>query len=182
MKLAVLQATSRPGAAGNDVTKFVYTTALETLAGDQVTLLKLADLNLGLDDEPNLPATKQYVQETTRKWSAFVEEQDVLLWVVPEYNGAYPALLKNAVDHLKSEWEGKKVAFVTYSAGGAKFVPTALETLFAKGVQAQVLGNVSFSTYPYGFDTTTGGATGLEALETSEVKAQVVELLKSLKA
>ena len=36
----------------------------------------------------------------------------------PEYNHGYPAPLKNALDHLFSEWNRKPIGFVSYGASG----------------------------------------------------------------
>lgn len=46
-----------------------------------------------------------------------IKASDGVLIVSPEYNGAPPASLKNAVDLLTDEWRGKPVAFATVSDG-----------------------------------------------------------------
>ena len=38
--------------------------------------------------------------------------------VTPQYNWGYPAPLKNAIDHLYSEWGGKPAMIVTYGGHG----------------------------------------------------------------
>ena len=40
---------------------------------------------------------------------------DGVIVITPEYNGGYPASLKNAVDLLTDEWRHKPVAIVTVS-------------------------------------------------------------------
>lgn len=40
--------------------------------------------------------------------------------VMSEYNQGYTASLKNALDYLNKEWNGKPVAFVGYGWGGCK--------------------------------------------------------------
>ncbi len=42
---------------------------------------------------------------------------DGIVLVTPEYNGGYPASLKNAVDVLYDEWKRKPIAIATVSAG-----------------------------------------------------------------
>ena len=46
-----------------------------------------------------------------------IKSSDGIIMIVPEYNGGYPASLKNAVDLLTFEWRRKPVAFITVSDG-----------------------------------------------------------------
>jgi NAD(P)H-dependent FMN reductase len=46
-----------------------------------------------------------------------INSADGVIIISPEYNGAPPASLKNAVDLLTGEWRRKPVAFVTVSDG-----------------------------------------------------------------
>lgn len=39
--------------------------------------------------------------------------------MTPEYNHGYPAVLKNALDHVVSPWRHKPVGFVGYGGPGA---------------------------------------------------------------
>jgi NAD(P)H-dependent FMN reductase len=49
---------------------------------------------------------------------------DGYVFVTPEYNFGYPAVLKNALDHIYHEWNNKPVGFVSYGggAGGSRAV------------------------------------------------------------
>lgn len=86
--------------------------------GGVFTVVDLADLGLGLDDEPGIPALGTYVRETTRAWSALVSAAAGVVFVTPQYNWGYPAPLKNAIDHLYREWNGKPAMIVTYGGHG----------------------------------------------------------------
>lgn len=46
-----------------------------------------------------------------------VREADGIIFVCPEYNGAYPASVKNVIDLLNEEWKRKPVALCTVSGG-----------------------------------------------------------------
>ena len=46
-----------------------------------------------------------------------VSEADGVIMVTPEYNGGYPASLKNVIDLLYAEWKRKPIAISTVSAG-----------------------------------------------------------------
>lgn len=58
-----------------------------------------------------------------------VKSADGIIIVVPEYNGGYPASLKNAIDLLTEEWRRKPVAISTVSDGvfGGTQVITSLQ-------------------------------------------------------
>ena len=87
-----------------------------------LSLLDLADWLLPMNDEPDVPAHgKPYRQEHTRAWSKTITETSALIIVTPQYNWGYPASLKNAMDHLCKEWEGKPLLIVSYGGqGGTK--------------------------------------------------------------
>jgi NAD(P)H-dependent FMN reductase len=58
-----------------------------------------------------------------------IKSADGVIIVTPEYNGGYPASLKNVIDLLYDEWRRKPVAFATVSAGsfGGMNVITSLQ-------------------------------------------------------
>jgi len=53
------------------------------------------------------------LQEFARK----IKAADGIVLVTPEYNGGYPASLKNAIDALYDEWKRKPIALCTVSPG-----------------------------------------------------------------
>lgn len=58
-----------------------------------------------------------------------ISKADGVIIVTPEYNGSFPASLKNVVDLLYAEWSRKPVAIATVSAGafGGTQVITSLQ-------------------------------------------------------
>lgn len=58
-----------------------------------------------------------------------ISSSDGIIIVTPEYNGGYPASLKNATDLLTNEWRRKPVAISTVSDGnfGGSQVYTSLQ-------------------------------------------------------
>ncbi len=66
-----------------------------------------------------------------------ITRADGVIVISPEYNGGYPASLKNIIDLLSEEWKGKPTGIVTVSTGpygGALLLPSLLFTLWKKGV------------------------------------------------
>lgn len=62
-------------------------------------------------------------------FAAKVRSADGVIIVTPEYNGGYPASLKNVIDLLTEDWRGKPVAISTVSDGnfGGSQVITSLQ-------------------------------------------------------
>jgi len=46
-----------------------------------------------------------------------INKAEGIIIVTPEYNGSFPASLKNAIDLLYYEWHGKPIYFSTVSSG-----------------------------------------------------------------
>lgn len=55
--------------------------------------------------------------ENVLQFAEKIKLSDGIIIVTPEYNGGYPASLKNAIDLLYEEWKHKPVAIVTVSSG-----------------------------------------------------------------
>lgn len=89
-------------------------------------LIDLRDWPLPFFDEPISPAHNQgkYVNELAAQWAKKIGEADGFIFITPEYNHGYSAVLKNAIDYVYDEWNKKPVAFVSYggTAGGTRAV------------------------------------------------------------
>jgi NAD(P)H-dependent FMN reductase len=89
-------------------------------------LLDLRDYPMPFFEEAMPPARAvpgTYGNDTVRQWSAAIAAADAFIFVSPEYNYGPPAVLKNALDWLYSEWNRKPAAFVSYGGvGGARSV------------------------------------------------------------
>src|ERR1700742_1610468 len=115
--LTVIVGSTRPGRAGGPIAEWFVERA-RAHGGFDVEVADLAEIGLPLLDEPNHPRLEQYTKQHTKDWSAIVDRADAVVFVTPEYNYAYPAALKNAIDFLHSEWRDKPGRFVS-SRGGA---------------------------------------------------------------
>lgn len=101
-------------------------------------LADLRDWPLPMDDEPSIPAMGHYAQEHTRAWSRRVAEANAVVFVTPQYNWGYPAPLKNAIDHLYAEWEGKPALIMTYGGHGGDKCARQLRQVLT-GLKMQVI-------------------------------------------
>jgi NAD(P)H-dependent FMN reductase len=119
-KIQVIIGSVRPSRIGDQVAAWVIGT-VAGLDGFTFEIVDLKDWPLPLDDEPNQPKHGGYLQPHTRAWSYKIAQADGYVFLTPQYNWGYPASLKNALDHLYYEWEGKPAAIVSYGhRGGVK--------------------------------------------------------------
>ncbi|MDX3638121.1 NAD(P)H-dependent oxidoreductase [Streptomyces sp. MB09-02B] len=118
MTLTTVVASTRPGRVGRSVADWFTTRAAEYDRFESHTV-DLRELALPFFDEPHPPALRRYTQGHTREWSRIVEASDAFVFVTPEYNGGFPAPLKNAWDYLVVEWQHKPAAFVSYGGVSA---------------------------------------------------------------
>src|SRR5947209_7654159 len=117
-KLEIIIASTRPGRVGLPVAQWFYQRAVAH-GGFEVELVDLAEINLPFMDEPKHPRLRQYVHQHTRDWSAKVDSADAFVFVTPEYNFSFNAVLKNALDYLHWEWQYKPAGFVSYGGVSA---------------------------------------------------------------
>lgn len=121
-RLHVVSASTRRVSAGRPLARWITDIAREH-GGFDVTLVDLAKVGLPFLDEPEHPSTGRYIHRHTKEWSALVSSADAFVFVMPMYNGGFSAPLKNAIDHLHHEWQGKPVSLISYSAGNSGGAP-----------------------------------------------------------
>jgi NAD(P)H-dependent FMN reductase len=128
-RVAVVVGSTRP----NRICGTVAAWTLRHLAANDALrceLVDLAEISLPFLDEPLKPALGRYEREHTRRWSTLVRSYDVFVFVFPQYNWGYPAVLKNALDFLYAEWHDKPAGMVSYGTrGGGKGAAQLREVL-----------------------------------------------------
>ncbi len=125
-KIQIIIGSTREGRVGDKVGNWLFELAQQR-KDFQAELVDLKEWNLPLFNDPNSPGTGNYSYDYTKKWSQKISEGDAYILVTCEYNHGYPASLKNALDHLYKEWNGKPVGFVSY--GGIAAGTRAVEQL-----------------------------------------------------
>lgn len=96
-----------------------FTAIAEEHGGFDIEVIDLAEVGLPFLDEPHHPRLRKYEHQHTKDWSATIDRADAFVFVTPEYNYGYSAVLKNALDFLCHEWADKPVSFVSYGGVGA---------------------------------------------------------------
>jgi NAD(P)H-dependent FMN reductase len=125
LAIAVVLGSTRQGRIGDRVAHWIHRLAAER-AAFTAQLVDLRDWPLPFFDQPKPTklAELSYGDDLLRRWVNLVSSQDGFVFVTPEYNHGYPAVLKNALDHAYAGWNRKPAAFVSYggAAGGARAV------------------------------------------------------------
>jgi NAD(P)H-dependent FMN reductase len=123
--IAIISSSVRTGRASHRVALYLKNLIEERKLGTP----EILDLNeyqfpifnerLRLQPEPS---------EKLLEFAAKIKAADGVIIVTPEYNGGYPAALKNVVDVLYDEWRRKPIAIATVSDGifGGSQVITSL--------------------------------------------------------
>lgn len=124
--IAIISSSIRTGRNSHRVALFFK----DFLTARQLATVDLIDLEayqFPLFEERiwNLPQPSEALLE----YQSRVVKADGIIIVTPEYNGGYPASLKNAIDVLYKEWRRKPIAISTASDGifGGSQVITSLQ-------------------------------------------------------
>jgi NAD(P)H-dependent FMN reductase len=125
LPIAIIICSGRQPRIGDQITRFVQSTIQTSYPSATLTLIDLLAWNLPMFNEPTIPSeihsSSGYVQPHTRAWSAQISKYKGFVFVTPQYNWGYPAVLKNAIDYLFNEWKGKGAMVVSYGGrGGGK--------------------------------------------------------------
>jgi NAD(P)H-dependent FMN reductase len=124
LKIKVILGSTRQGRFGEQPAKWIVEKA--KAKGLDVELLDLRDYPLPFFDEamsPTMAIGKEgaYPFAVSATWAAKIGEADGFIFVTPEYNHGYSAVLKNAIDYVSPEWNKKPAGIVSYgTVGGAR--------------------------------------------------------------
>lgn len=124
IKVGVILGSSRKGRLCPQIAQYVIDTISKGRATKDINLklVDLKDWDLPMFDESFMPALvkrpEDYEHEYARQWSKEISSYDAFIFIVPQYNWGYPAVLKNAIDLLYHEWRGNPAMIVTYGGHG----------------------------------------------------------------
>jgi NAD(P)H-dependent FMN reductase len=105
-RIAVIVGSTREGRVGDSVAGW-FTGIARRRDDVDVDLLDLADF----DFPAHYP---ERVTAEMARFTAAIDRADGFVVVTPEYNRAFPASLKQAIDYAYDEWHAKPVGFVSY--------------------------------------------------------------------
>ncbi len=126
-KILVIVGSNRPIRFGDKIGAWVKTEVDKQATELEFEIVDLKEANLPFLDEPKPPSEGDYVNQHTIDWAKRIEEAAGFIFVTPEYNGGYTAVLKNALDTVYAEWKEKPAAIVSYGAGGGVKMANSLQ-------------------------------------------------------
>jgi NAD(P)H-dependent FMN reductase len=129
-QIAIISASVRTGRASHRVSLYFQNYLLQhSLASAEILDLNVYQFPLFPERLKYLPSPSPDVIEFSDK----IRKADGVIIVTPEYNGGYPASIKNVIDLLYDEWHHKPVGITTVSAGtfgGSQVITSLLFTLW----------------------------------------------------
>lgn len=112
--IAIISSSIRTGRNSHRVALFFQNFLKQKeLATSEILDLKAYNFPLFEERLQKQENPSEQVLEFTQK----IKQADGVIIVTPEYNGGYPASLKNVVDLLYDEWHRKPIAISTVSSG-----------------------------------------------------------------
>lgn len=118
-KVGVIVGSTRPHRVGGDLAEAVRAAVAERPTAE-VELIDLREVDLPFLSDPRPPKQGAYELESTKAWAARVDSFAGFVIVTPEYNASVPGVLKNALDTVWGEWNGKPAVIVSYGSHGGK--------------------------------------------------------------
>ena len=113
-EISIISSSIRPDRKSHRVALY-FQKYLEATNFSNTHMLDLQEFNFPLFD--NTLADQKNPPENLLDFAETIKLSDGIIIVTPEYNGGYPASLKNAIDALYHEWRHKPIAIVTVSSG-----------------------------------------------------------------
>jgi NAD(P)H-dependent FMN reductase len=173
LNLQIIIGSTRPGRVGKPVGDWI-TGFAKAHGGFAVEQLDLAEIALPFLDEPHHPRLQKYQHAHTKAWSETIARGDAYVLVTSEYNHGYPAPLKNALDFVYREWNGKPVGYVSY--GGISGGTRAMQQLKQITVALQLFQVATAVNVPFVHNRIVDGAFRPDAEIEAAAKAMLGEL------
>ena len=115
MKIHIIVGSVREGRTAIKVARWIESSIKQyDFSTLQVEIVDLKTWDLPIFAGANPPLTDIYDQPKQQDWADKIAQGDAFIFISPEYNHGYSPALKNALDYLGKEWNGKPAAYVSY--------------------------------------------------------------------
>ena len=124
MLIYIIVGSVREGRTAIKVANWVLQATTELALKDiQTEIIDLKEWDLPLFAGAHPPATGIYDQPKQQQWADKIATADAFILISPEYNHGYSPALKNALDYIGKEWQGKPAAYIGYgSTNGSRSI------------------------------------------------------------
>lgn len=124
MKLYIVVGSVREGRTAIKVADWVLKQIQSYgFATIETEIVDLKEWNLPIFAGSHPPMTGIYDQPKQQEWANKIASGDAFIFISPEYNHGYSPALKNALDYIGKEWQGKSAAYVGYgSTNGSRSI------------------------------------------------------------
>ena len=115
LKIAIISGSIRTGRQSHHVALYFENYIKENKLAEP-EILDLKEFNFPVFEERLM--YQKDPSDQAKLFSEKIKAADAVIIVSPEYNGGYPASIKNAIDLLVKEWYHKPIGLVSVSSGG----------------------------------------------------------------
>ncbi|WHR59326.1 NADPH-dependent FMN reductase [Acinetobacter haemolyticus] len=124
MLIYIIVGSVREGRTAIKVANWVQQATSElALNNIQTEIVDLKEWDLPIFAGAHPPASGIYDQPKQQAWADKIATADAFILISPEYNHGYSPALKNALDYLGKEWQGKPAAYIGYgSTNGSRSI------------------------------------------------------------
>ena len=124
MLIYIIVGSVREGRTAIKVANWVLQATTELALKDiQTEIIDLKEWDLPLFAGAHPPASGIYDQPKQQQWADKIAQAQTFILISPEYNHGYSPALKNALDYLGKEWQGKPAAYIGYgSTNGSRSI------------------------------------------------------------
>ncbi|KAL2063509.1 hypothetical protein VTL71DRAFT_5314 [Oculimacula yallundae] len=156
-KIALIICSSRTPRVGPDIASWVSSSLSSSTTDPSPVDLTIIDLasfplpispcTLPIPARQPLPLSENaYGVDSINAWSREVQQYSGFIFLTPQYNWSFPAVVKCAIDHLYHEWAGKPALVITYGTRGGDKCNQALRQVLNGVRMAEWQGSVLLPT------------------------------------
>ncbi|GLB47630.1 FMN reductase [Philodulcilactobacillus myokoensis] len=115
----IILGSSRKTSLGKNLLNYLKLNQQKYEKEDQINLnfIEIGEYHLPFFYEavPPMQNKNRSLPERQQKWLDDMQKADGYVFLTPEYNHSFPAVLKNAIDYLADQISGKVVQTITYA-------------------------------------------------------------------
>lgn len=145
LQIGLILGSTRPNRISPQVGTWLKTILESTRASSPEFSISTVDIetfglpNFNESVHPSLISDlSKFTSQSAVAWNQEISKYDAYIVLSPEYHGAIPGTLKNALDFLYHAWTGKPAMVVTYGITGGASASDGLRVILERGFKMKV--------------------------------------------